>query len=206
MILTILSSTQDFDFLKIQSIIKNKFKNNVKISCNFIDNDCNHSYNEISVLFAENSIKVFYASPRFDAFDEIVSITQEDYQSFLLDICNEFCDDISMSSHLIFPPKSAPFRKIINLFPEEYLNKENYSKSISALSEHITCSIHIVPNEHKNNILINFETYNSKISTVSNFKEIDNTEPFNKDDSLINNFFNLLTFLYNNERNEVVNG
>lgn len=206
MILTIFSSSQDNTLQEIQSFIKNKYDNTI-ISCDFIDNYCNHNYNEVSVLFIDNTVEIFYATPRFDLSDKILNVSYKEYCELLTDIYNLFSNDVSVCFHLLYTQKNAPFKRIINLFPEEYLSDKNYSKSISSLSEKITCSAQINPSEFKKCILINFETYNSKISTVSNFKNIDSdTAIFNSNESLINNFLNLLTHLYNDERNEIING
>ena len=71
MILFTYSSNENQNFEILQDFLFLKFPNEyVKECCDFYS--CGRKTNEISLLFLENEIRVFYSLPRKDEFDTIL--------------------------------------------------------------------------------------------------------------------------------------
>lgn len=184
MILFTYSSNENQNFEILQDFLFLKFPNEyVKECCDFCS--CGRKTNEISLLFLENEIRVFYSLPRKDEFDTILLNNKYDFRDFLYELYNLLTGDIDISVHLSDNNIRYSDNCIKMCFLEDVKDDMiNFFKN----KNEVNCSLHTSPYFSKD-ILVTIHTYDDELSSVT--KIIDGSQKNN----FVPRFFTLVRLL-----------
>lgn len=186
MLLITYSSTVNQDFNIIQNFLSQKFADTYVKRCT-VFNSAGRNTTEISFLFLEKEVKVFYSIPRCDEYDTFILENRNSMQKLLMDIFNLFADEVSVSAHLHDTLPSS--KQYIHLYlPEDC--KTDCPELNTFFRNHNNLDVHlrIYPSETKEIQLI-LHTYDELISSITNVIDGSNKIDF------IPRFFSLVILL-----------
>ena len=177
---------QDFDY--VQEVLANIFSDKYQKKCtNFIL--CGRKKTEISFLFLEKEIRVFYSIPRCDEYDVISIDKGISIKDLMLKINNTLTGNIAVSAHLSYVHNPSP-KKYIHLYLPEDCKTDNpeVNAYFRQSNDNLSCYLYTAPYDTKE-IQFVLHTYDDIISSITN--TIDGSQ---KTD-FIPRFFSLVTLL-----------
>ena len=176
------------DFSITQNFFLQHFHNQYEKRCiNFTE--CGRKENEISFLFIEKAIRIFYSIPKCEEYDTIIVDDNFDTQSFLTKCHETFCGNIDLSAHISYTEKTCPAKTIFHYVPDEW--KDTDEELLNYLlnnEEGVSCSLYTSPNTSKE-ILFMLNTYDEDMASIPNTIDGKNKSDF------IPRFFSLVSIL-----------
>ena len=129
MLLITYSFKKNQNFELLQDFLHNEFSSNYIKHCqNFFE--CGRKSTEISFLFLEKEIHIFYSIPKCDEYDIILANKPCNIKEFMLKLHNMFDGDIDLSAHLSYNNIKCPKKYLffyLPIFSFYYNKKELFS-------------------------------------------------------------------------------
>lgn len=179
---------QNFDLL--QSFLHNEFSDNyVKYCTDFFV--CGRKSTEISFLFLEKEMHIFYSIPKCDEYDIVCFDKPCNVKEFMLKLHNIFEGDIDLSAHLSYNNIKCPKKYLFFYLPQEFKTDD---RDVLDLFENDdfspSCSLYTSPHDSKE-IQFVLNTYDEFQASIINVIDGTNKEDF------IPRFFALVSLLMN---------
>jgi hypothetical protein len=176
---------QDFGY--IQTLLNNIFSNEYQKECtNFVS--CGRKTTEISFLFLEKEIRVFYSIPRCDEYDIISTNDGISIKDLMLKVYNALIGNVAISAHLSYIHNPSPKQYIHLYLPEDCKTDNPEVNNYFRQNNNLSCYLYTAPYDTKE-IQFVLHTYDDILSSITN--TIDGSQ---KTD-FIPRFFSLVTLL-----------
>lgn len=177
---------QNFDL--IQEFLHNKFSSNYLQQCkDFFE--CGRKSTEISFLFLEKEMHIFYSIPKCDNYDVVYFDKPCNIKDFMLELYNMFNCNIDISAHISKMNFKNTEKFVKKFFPK---NNQNIMAEIEKIMQDENfspaCSFYASPYTSKD-IQFVFNTYDELQSSI--FDVIDG----NTENNFLPNFFYLVSLL-----------
>ena len=177
------------NFEEFQDFLKSTFQQAYQKQCkNF--NEYGRLQNQISLLFIENEIRIFYSIPKCEECDIVVIEEAIQIKKVLQIIYNWFSGNIDLSAHITYNDIDCPIEKLYYYLPDNWKQGEdNIMGFLKKNSNIISCSLCTSPSISKE-ILFTVNTYDMDKASI--FNVIDG----NTKNDFIPRFFSLVSILY----------
>ena len=190
MLLITYSFKKNQNFELLQDFLHNEFSSDYIQHCqNFFE--CGRKTTEISFLFLEKEIHIFYSIPKCDEYDIVLINKPCNIKEFMIKLHNIFDGDIDLSAHLSYNNTKCPKKYLFFYLPQEFKTDDKEMLSLFEDEGFVpSCSLYTSPHDSKE-IQFVLNTYDEFQTSIFNI--IDGS---NKDD-FIPRFFSLVSLLMN---------
>lgn len=188
LLLTYSFNTQQ-NFSEIQNFFNDRFGNNYIKNCQEF-NSCGRKQTEISFLFLEKELHIFYSIPKCDEYDIIYIERPCNIKDFMLELYNVFDGDIDIIVHIPNMNHNNTKKFINKFFPKETQEDLKDIENIIKKDDfYPSCSFYTSP-YMSNDIQFVFNTYDELQSSILNTIDGSNENNF------LPSFFNLVSLLF----------